>query len=94
MLVGVKIKQPADILDYDFIYTEWFGVSGDTIDTVQVDVTPALGMTATPALPSADIVKVLCAGGNDGEIFKVEVTVTTVAGLVKQDELEVRIQEF
>lgn len=94
MLLGVKLKQPDETLDYDFIYTDWFNGNGDTIDSVVVDVSPTGGMTATPTAPVGDVVKVWCVGGTDGDIYTVEVTVTTVAGRVKQDELEIRIQEF
>ena len=96
MLLGVKLKQPDERLDYDFLYTQWLGASGDLIDSVVVSVRPAgaLSAVAAPLDPTSTVQKVWVEGGNDGEEYTIEVTATTVAGRVKQDELGIRVQEF
>lgn len=93
MLLGAKIKQPGEVLDYDFIYTEWFGTSPDFLASVAVEATPGdLGVTAIVADPNT--VKVWVSGGTDGAEYSVEVTVTTDTGRIKQDELIIICQEF
>jgi len=94
MLLGVKLKQPDERLDYDFIYDDWFGIGGDSIDTVIVNVRGSTSMTATPALPEPRRIKVWLDGGTNGDSVTVEVTITTLAGRIKQDELQIQIQEF
>lgn len=96
MLLGVKLKQPDERLDYDFIYDTWLGSSGDAIASVVVSVrgTGGLNAVAAPLDTEGTVQKVWVDGGSDGEEYTVEVTVTTVAGRVKQDELGIRIQEF
>jgi len=94
MLLGVKIKQPDERLDYDFIYDDWFGADIDSIDTVDVAIVGTSTMSAVAAPPEAQRVKVWLDGGDDGDVVMIEVTITTVAGRVKQDELEVQIVEY
>lgn len=93
MKVGVVIQQPDEHLDYDFNYTDWFGDTNDAIDTIEVASAPA-GLTLTGIKTSATAVKIWAGGGTDGDIYYVEVTITTTAGRVKQDELEIRIKEY
>jgi hypothetical protein len=101
MLLGVKLKQPDERLDYDFLYEEWLGDSGDTIDFVSVAIRPPgqgsqghLAASAAPLDPTESVQKVWVEGGTDGQEYTIEVTATTVAGRVKQDELGIRVQEF
>ena len=94
MLVGVKIKQPDERLDYDFIYDDWFGTSGDTIDSVEVNVVGTGTLDVELAISEPTVQKIWVQGGSAGEVYKIEVTITSVAGRVKQDELEIRIQEY
>ena len=93
MLLGVKIKQPIDVIDYDFLYGDWLADVGDTVASATVTVLPAtLGVLAVVVAPTT--VKVWTSSGTDGETYMVEVTMTSTEGRVKQDELEVRVQEF
>lgn len=101
MLLGVKLKQPAERLDYDFLYEEWLGDSGDTINSVTVTVRPSgqlsqghLAATAASLDSTDSVQKIWVEGGTDGQEYTIEVTATTVAGRVKQDELGIRVQEF
>lgn len=93
MKVGAVIQQPVEELDYDFNYSTWFGTTGDSIDTVAAVATPA-GLTLLPLKSSDTVAKVWVSGGVDGTTYYLEVTVTTVGGRVKQDELEIIIKEF
>jgi hypothetical protein len=93
MKLGAVIQQPAEELDYDFVYTDWFEDTGDAIDTVTATASPE-GLTLLTLKSSDDTAKVWVSGGVNGTTYYLEVTVTTVGGRVKQDELEIIIQEF
>lgn len=91
MLLGTVKKQPVEVLDYDFDYTEFLdGI--DTLDSATTAVSPTGGLTVTGSIVG-DRVKVWASGGTDGSTYVVTVTATTVDGRVKQDELRVRIKE-
>lgn len=93
MLLGAKIKQPAERLDYDIHYDKWFGDSTDTVTGATVVVRPNT-MLATAQVGSPTSIKVWCEGGTDGQEYSVEVTTTTDAGRIIQDELTIICQEF
>jgi hypothetical protein len=63
---------------------------GDTLLSVTTAATPS-GLTVTNVLGD-DYVKVWLSDGSVGS-YKVEVTVTTSRGRVKQDEFKVKIKE-
>lgn len=87
-------KQPADVLDYDIDYTEWLPTN-DTLDTVEYVVSPTgLNVETALIINSGTRVKLWVGGGVSGTTHKVEVTVTTVLGRVKQDEVKFRCKEY
>lgn len=87
-------KQPADVLDYDVDYIEWLPAA-DTLDSVDWSVSPT-GLNVETALIINDgtKVKLWVAGGIDGTTHKVELTVTTTLGRVKQDEVRFRVKDY
>lgn len=94
MIVGGVVQQPDEVLDYDFLYADWFAGLTDTVASVTAEVIPSGELTAT-AVKSADTeIKVWVAGGVSGNTYMVEVTTTTTAGRIKQDELSVLVEEF
>lgn len=93
MLLGLEIKQPSEVLDYDFVYTDWFAGDGDTVVSATVSVQPAT-MSVTAVVASDDVVKIWCTGGDVDETYLIEVKTTTAAGRVKEDELQISVQEF
>ena len=98
MILGVIVQQPTEFLDYDLEFNEWFeGVDDNVVSSVTnvVQTTGTGGtLSANPLKAADDIMKIWISGGADGEVYTVEVTTTTAAGRIKQDELEVQIREF
>lgn len=97
-ILGTFNKQPDEVLDYDFDFSEWLTERDDTIASVTAEAEPGLTLPAT--VDSVDnpshangIVKVFTSGGTDKARYKVTVTVTTAAGRVKQAEIAVRVKE-
>lgn len=101
-------KQPAEVLDYDVDFTEWFLSSPlDEIETVEVEITGgsahANDLVVVPSRPPAGFgspdgaahlfAKVWLEKGIDGVTYKVTVLVTTEGGRVKEFDFEVRVQE-
>lgn len=93
MKLGATIQQPSERLDYDFSYTEWFGSEEDAVIEVTATASPA-GLTLYPLIRNPQEVKLWVEGGLDNTTYYVEITVTTEAGRIKQDELEIIFQEI
>lgn len=93
-LRGTKLKQPNEKLDYDFDYTKWLIKSAnDSISTVSATTSPA-GITATAVvIDNGNKVKLWAQGGTSSITYKVEITITTVGGRVKQDEIRIKVKE-
>lgn len=94
-LIATFEKQPADVLDYDIDYTTWLPDT-DAIASATATVTPAGGMTVdlTLVIENNTRVKIWVSGGVSGTTYKVEITVTTDDGRVKQDEVRFRVKEY
>lgn len=91
-IIGSYVQQPADRLDYDIDCTDLIG-SDDSVSSVAIAVTPATGLTVNGIVnPSDDGVKAWVGPGAAGT-YKLEVTVTTALGRIKQDELKIRVKE-
>lgn len=90
-ILGKFEKQPAEILDYDVDYSEWFGDRQDTPDlyTTQVDA----GLTLVSHQLVGNAVKLVLGGGAAGEKYKVQVRLTTMSGLVKEADFILKIKE-
>lgn len=102
MILGKFIKQPAETLDYDIDFAEFF-TDGDTIVSVgdppvpsplsiTVDV-PGLTIGGTYVI-NGTIVKQWLSGGVDGGRYKVTITVTSNSGRVKQVEFMLRVKDI
>lgn len=94
-VIGSFVQQPADVLDWD-IDVSALVEGGDEISSVATAVTPTTDpvLEATAFEIADDTVKVWVSGGVAGTAYKIEVTVTTVNGRVKQDELKCKIKEY
>lgn len=105
MILGTIKKQPAEVIDFDIDYSEYFdGVGGDTIATVTAVVASGndggaddlvLGPDALPetALVGTDRGKVWIGGGVTGTTYKVTVTMTSTAGRVREHDVRVSVRE-
>lgn len=87
-------KQPADILDYDIDYVNWLP-KNDFVSSVSTTTSPpGLDVDAAIVINDGTRVKLWVSGGDAGETYKVEVTVTTNLSRVKQDEVRFRVKEY
>ncbi len=90
-MLGTVRKRPDDLLDYDVQFDRWLS-SGDTI--VGATATPdPVGVTITSVQIFGQVVKVWIRGGAAGESFKIDVTVSTSMGRVKEVSFNLRIVE-
>ena len=95
MIIGFIQKQPGETLDYDIDCTPAFNDdSTDFVSEVSVNMLGDGNLSVTPVIASPNSVKLWVTGGTDNERYVIEVTVTTDAGRVKEDEIEVLVQEF
>jgi hypothetical protein len=96
MIIGVVLKQPIEVVDYDIDCATLFNDDDtDDVDSVTIDVTPAGGVTIIPAIaPDKQSVKLWISAGDNFTEYKAEVNVTSVAGRVKQDEITIIVEDF
>ena len=92
-MLGTFTKQPAEVLDYDIDADEWMS---DDDEIISVTTTVDTGLTVQGAVifNAGRSVKLWITGGTSGATYKVEVTMTTDDGRVKQAELRFRIKEL
>lgn len=106
MAIGTFTKQPAEILDFDIDYSEFFdALGGDTISGmptaavtaassgVVADLTLGPGSLPEVDLVSNQIAKVWVGAGISGATYKVTVTMTSAGGRVKEADVTVRVRE-
>lgn len=91
-ILGKFSKQPAEVLDYDVDFTDWFSNRTDTPASFVVVVEP--GITVFSSSRTGNIVKVVLSGGTSGGKYKVTVRLTTVLGLVKEADFQVTVKEI
>lgn len=84
-------KNPADVKDYDIDYSPWL-VESDTIQSVTV-VSDIDTLEIKSVFNTTNRVKVWLAGGVDGVIYKVSVTITTEDGRVLQHEFIMKVRD-
>lgn len=97
-VLGVTVQQPLDRLDWDVHYDEWLvtdGTNKDTIESADINILPAGGtLNVTHVVYGGDTIKLWIQGGEHDEEYTIEVTATTAAGRIKQDEVLVQIQDY
>ena len=102
MIIGTIIQQPNEVLDYEIQYDNFFKefLTDESADTIlepgglSVKVEVEGELSATVFYVNDAKCKVVLQGGLTGTTYKVTVTMTSVAGRVKEDELLVIIEEF
>ena len=85
-------KQPADKLDYDCDCSDVVGTT-DSVHTAVATVTPS-GLTVSAVIVDDSTVKLWVESGTTGTTYKVELTVTTTLGRIKQGELRFKVKDF
>lgn len=101
-ILGTIQKQPAEVIDFDIDCADYFGGvdSSDTINTITAVVSSGSGLTLGPgSLPETALVgtqrgKVWIGAGTTGTTYKVTVTMTSVAGRVREYDVRVIVKEI
>lgn len=96
MKLGTFKKQPRERISKSVRYDKALD-SGDTVTTVLTCTVEPTGhiddLTATPALIAGDRVRLWTDKGQDGQSYKVTLTVETANGEIFEDELIVRVRD-
>lgn len=94
MLLGRLVKQPAERQNYYVRYGEYLQ-EGEVLMSVTgtVDVAGELYMVGPTILPNEQDVEFWLEDGVAGSSYKVEITVITSIGNIKQDEFKVKVKE-
>ena len=92
MIIGAVIQQPNEFLDYDIDYTTLVTAPGDSLSTVVASVTPA-GLTVSGLVKDSSTGKLWASNGTDGVLYTVTILATTTQGRIKEDEINVCIEE-
>jgi hypothetical protein len=91
-------KQPAEKLDYDSDCSDVVGID-DSVASVTATVTDIAGtedpalLVVTPVVADAETVKLWIEAGTSGKNYKVEFTVTTTLGRIKQGEIKIKVRD-
>jgi len=107
-LLGSFTKQPAEVVDFDIDYSEYFSATdvivstgnpptpfGATIFvTSTTETTPALAVDNSFVLDEGKTLKLWISGGTDGATYKVTARVTSSGGRVKEVEFKVKVKDF
>ena len=97
-ILSTWTQQPGDRLDWDIYYgsapdgsDDWLS-SGDTIASVTTTVDVS-GLVVTSS-NTTKMVKLWVSSGVSGTKYKVTITITTIGGRIKQDEVFFLIREI
>jgi hypothetical protein len=92
MRVGTSTQQPSERLLYSIDYAEALP-DGDLLMVATATTAPAT-LTVEDPFTADTRVRFWVSGGTAGISYKVELTVTTVAGRIFQDEVTIRVKEL
>lgn len=96
-ILGKFVKQPLEILDYEFDFVAWLADRADNINSFTVTAAPetvgASDLTLSNKTTSAGVVRYFAAGGANGVRYKVTCTIVTTGGRTKEAEMLVSIKE-
>jgi len=93
-ILAIYQMQPSDKLDYDINYTD-FLTDGDTILSATVTATPNDLVIGGPTIiDAARRLKIFVSGVDDGVKYKLDITMTSALGRIKQDEIIIRGKEI
>jgi len=98
-VLGKFTKQPVEVLDYQFDFTDWLADRADNITGTPPVVASVLSGTSTTPLTisgiatASGIVRFFASGGTNGCKYEISCTITTAGGRVKQEEMVLTIKE-
>lgn len=98
MLLGTFNKQPSEVYDYDFDYSEWL-TTKDNVASCVVKVFPddgadPQGLQIETVTVMDPIVKIWVSGGVDRTTYKITLTTTTEDGRIKEDEIKIKVKDI
>lgn len=88
-VLGSFEQQPAEKLDYPIDHADWLG--SDSLASHTVTISPT-GPTVSSTLGSSSVV-VWVSGLTNAVKYKLTVTVTTLAGRIKQSEFYIKCKD-
>lgn len=89
MTLGITIKRPDDVRDYDVNFSRWLP-DGDTVQSATADAGEGLNVDSVQITDTT--VKVWLSGGTSGQSYNVDVGVETTGGRAKQTCFRVRVR--
>jgi len=89
MTLGMAVKRPEDVRDYDIDFSRWLP-KGDTVQSATAEADE--GITVDSVQINDTTVKVWLSGGTSGQSYTVEVGVDTAGGRAKQTCFRVRVR--
>ena len=105
-MLGTFIKQPAEVVDYDVDFSEYFP-SGDSIDATGgvpndyevivssvSETTPSLVVGFSKVIEDDLVFKQWISGGTNGVTYKVTIRVTSNGGRVKEVEFRIKVKDI
>ena len=93
MILATYDKQPGETMDYDIIYTDFFSTRSDTPASVTGTVDAGITLVSTTLNVGTKTVKCTLLGGTSNVTYKVTVRLTTSGGIIKEDEIRIRVKE-
>lgn len=92
-ILGRRIKQSGETLDYDVSFEDWFENRSDA--PASHTAAAETGLTLVTSSMTGNVVRVVVSGGTNGETYKVTVVLTTNAAtpIIKEAEFTVRIKD-
>lgn len=95
-ILGKFYKQPAEVLDYEFDFSEWLADRADSIVSQTVVATAqstGSAMTVSNVIQVAGVVRFFLAGGTEGVKYKITCTIVTTGGRTKQSEIMITVKD-
>lgn len=88
-------KQPGETMDYDVLYADWFSTRSDMPVSVElVSVDTGITLFSITLNTTTKTVKIILTGGVVGVTYKITYSLTTSSGIVKEDEIVVKVKEY
>lgn len=84
-------KQPSDLLDYTIDLSDWLE---DEDKISEAEETMPDGLELDDKVLSDEKVKLYIKNGEDGELYKISVKITTSGGLEKEVDFQIKVKEL
>jgi len=90
-MLGTKLKDPNDVLDYEIDWGAWLGT--DTITATPVVWTVPAGVTLVAQSQTTTKTVVWISGGTVGEHYRIECRIVTAAGRITDESFELVVRQ-